>query len=278
MKWTPAEDAVLREHYASDWRRAAALLPHRSRSALALRAMRLGVTSRHRWTAEEDALLWKNWGHLPLGEVARIVGRSEVMTCVRAAKLGLGRGCPVGFEYFSAAVKRTGYTHVALHAILRFAGVRPIAAQSLTYGDSPTRHYVDPFDVDRAIAKWQSTESLAYAASRRGLAPVTLRKWLRDAVACGVAVPPRRQGRYWRIPSETIDAVVADRRGKETLAAAARRLGLPRQRLTRWLNDAGVSRPPMRLWLVAPEVANDVVRARMAMKLPGHQPGVRRAA
>jgi hypothetical protein len=276
--WTPAEDAVLREHYRTDPRKAEALLPHRTRDAVAMRALRNGWARPRRWTERETATLQGNWGTMKLGAIAKLLGRTVTAVWLRARKLGLGVGCPVGFEYVDSAAKRTGYDHAQLRIILRTAGVRISTAESL--GTAPRRRYVDPFDVDAAVAKWLESETVESGARRHNVAGHNLRNWLRAAAASGVKMP-REPGRFnarWRVPSKTIDRVVTERRRLESVRCAARRLGVNRRALTRWLLAAGVQRPGTKYWLLQPGVADKVVAARMAKTLRGPLPAMRRAA
>jgi transposase-like protein len=280
MKWTPTEDALLRECYAQGIAVAAAKLG-RSRRSVYSHAKRIGVACKPHWTEHEDGAIQIHWGHLPIASIAKMLGRTPAATYERAGKLGIRRGCPSGHEFLSIAAKRAGYDTGQLRTILRAAGVRihRSVSRPSSHARYP-RHYVDPAAVDRAVARWLASEPVESAAKRHGLVPATLRGWLRTARAMGTKLPPepRKYRHRWRVPSSTIDAVIADQWRIETMTAAAVRLGVSRQALAEWLRAAGVPRTPTKYWYVRCDVANDVVRARMAMRLPGHQPGVRRAA
>lgn len=246
--WTPIENETLRARYVSDGPANLAASLGRSWSSITKRAARLGIHRRARWTAAEDATLRMLWGDVGVRAVARRLKRTPLTVYWRAQKLGLSLGVPRGLEYVSHAAARTGFPLASLWMILRWAGVSAPVAMSRPAKRPRHTHVVDPFDVDDAIAKWLATETLAAGAERVGVAAETLERWLR---ASGLAVPEKPLGkRRWRIPTETIDAAVATRSGKETLRAAATRLGVHNGTLRYWALRAGLPRPAGRLWLV----------------------------
>lgn len=279
--YTPAEDALLREHYGKLKPAEMAALLGRSYSSVVCRVSILGIYRRPRWTESEDAIIRNNWGYHPLSRIAKLVGRSAVSVYWRAKQIGLRPGCPNGFEYFAHAAERTGYTRTQLRAILDAAGVQLKRSVCRPDCKSTRPHrFVDPLDVDDAVAKWHALELAEAAARRLNLKPRTLRRWLREARAAGVEMPaePERQAHWWRIPTATIDSVVAERRRHETVAEAARRHGVSVDALKNWLTAAGVQRRGGRWWLVLPEVADAVVASRMAMRKCGERAAQRRCA
>lgn len=194
MRWTSEEDALLRAAYAggraSD---ALATLPHRSWASLTKRAHRLKLATRPRWTTEEDERLSWMWGSgKSLEVIARTVGRTQAACYERARNLGMPVGCPQGCEYLATAALRTGYAVSQLRQIMRAAGLpmhRALSAPvNLSRKRSWSPRYVDPQDVDDAVAQWQQTEPVETAARRLGLCGATLRHRLR---VMGVASPGR---------------------------------------------------------------------------------------
>jgi hypothetical protein len=211
--WTAEEDDVLRAFYPTGASLVVAEKTGRDRAAVRLRARRLGVKVRPRWSAAEDGLLRDMWGHFPIGAIAAATAHSVLATYKRAAAMSLGRGCPVGFEYLQAAADRAGYSASQLRRILRWAGV-PLHRAMVRRPEVPgAKHFVDPALVDNAVADWHKTETPAVAAKRYGVAGNGLRRRLREAHASGLAMPrdPAKPGgrRHWRVPSETIDAIAA---------------------------------------------------------------------
>lgn len=243
--WSAAEDRTLRTAYAEGGIAAAtAALPNRSRTGIYRRAQRLEIKRRRRWSRQDDNRLRMLWGEASMDAIVRELGRTRLTVYWRAQHLGLELGCPQGWEYLTAAAQRTGYSTGQLRRILRAAHVRIEPGYSRTQAPKQ-RHYhiVQPHDVDEAVAAWHATETVHDAACRRGMCSETLRQWLLDA-GC---TPPKRRGpkparptrAHWRVPSTTIDAVIAER---ETLVAAAARVGVQHQTLARWLRDAGIER------------------------------------
>lgn len=264
--WSNGEDAVLRDAYLKGGIKLATAELGRSKSAILHRANRLGVQRRRRWTAEDDQQLRLSWGTMTLTALARRLDRTPLTTYYRAHELGLQRGAPEGMEYVRQAADRTGYQSNQLLQILRAGGVRPMRTLSRPGKPASYRfHFVDPFDVDQAIAAWQATEPVEAAARSRGMCGATLREWLRDAKRDGIKLPPEpspRTRKHWRVPSVVIDQVIAVRVRLESVEQASKRVGVSRQTLCRWLTDAGVPRAQVKPWFVDRELIDRVVLGR----------------
>lgn len=271
MNWTPAEDALLRERYEGEGAYACADVLRRDVKSVLKRAQRLSLRRRPRWTPREDKFLRDNWGDVDLAGLAKSLGRSKLTIYWRAGKLGLPRGCPQGFEYLTAAAKRTGYEETQLRRILKWAGVelrRTLSRPDV--GAASGYHCVVPFDVDTALAAWHKTETIEVAARRHGLSGGTLKRWLREAVAAGEPMPPepRKPRVQWRVLSETIDLVVRRRRDwvseTETVRHAAHRLRVDQQTLTGWLRKAGIPKPDGWVWRLPTKTIDAVIEERVA--------------
>lgn len=96
--WSPAEEAVLRMHYADEGAGVARRLPGRTQCACYVRACRLGLGfgKRRRWTPEEEALLCAHYpfmGGPALARSGMLPGRNADMISAHANDaLGLRRG------------------------------------------------------------------------------------------------------------------------------------------------------------------------------------------
>lgn len=240
--WTSREDATLRSTYLKGGTQAASkALPARSQSALLHRAQRLGLQRRRRWTPEDDRHLTSLWGTASVAWIARHLNRTAVTTYWRAQKLELPLGCPQGYEYLTAAAKRTGYTVGQLRKVLKTGGVRVWLSMARPTKARRHFHTVDPLDVDEAVASWLASEVVEAAGTSRGMVGETLRAWLLDAAKRGTAMPAPPKGKaHWRVPTATIDAVVAWHDARESLTAAAARVGVKRWKLGAWLAESGV--------------------------------------
>jgi hypothetical protein len=200
--WTAAEDAVLREHYPTGGFRAVhPLLPGRSVGAVQCRASRLRIPRNHRWTDAHDAKLRRLWtGDKTLREIARALGRTPYATHKRAEVIGLPLGLPTGWEHLNTAVRRTGFDHKQLRAILAAADVpvRPLLSRPMRrdrhQGRVGQHHMVWPADVDAAVADWLEREPVKTMARRFGVDASTLLNRLIKVVG---RRPPR--GKRWRI-------------------------------------------------------------------------------
>ncbi len=269
--FTRAEDRALRRAYAAGGIAAAlAACPSRSRSSILHRAQRLGVRRRRRWTWRDDDRLRDLWGEHTVAQIARALERTELTVYWRAQTLGLGLGCPQGFEYLSHAAARTGYATGQLRRILRWAGVgvRP-ACTRLGPRRRPT-HIVDPDDVDDAVARWHATETIEAAARRHDLSAEAMIACLEAAgVQIRVVRPEHRLrpgGRlHRRVTTADVDGAVAARATRyattESLRQASRRVGIGHGPLGRWLREAGLH-TVRRRWRVLPAEVDRVVALR----------------
>lgn len=183
--WTPEEDTLLREQWMAG-ADARPLLRSRSKSAIYRRVRALGLEQRKaRWTPAEDArlcMLWNSGDRIK--DIAKAMNRPETGVYERAIRLDLKLGCPPGFEYLSASAVRTGVANTTvLRRILRAAGVIIHVATTKDRGKRrwKRRHFVDPSDVDVAMARWNETETAASAARRLGISHWRLCKKLKAA-------------------------------------------------------------------------------------------------
>ena len=246
--WSPADDQYLRDHYVADGAHACAAALGRTWCSITRRARRLDVIRVRRWTWRDDNQLRVLWGVHPIAKIASQIGRTDHAIYWRAKELGLGLGCPQGYEYISAAAERTGYAVTSLRRILNWAHVHIERAACRPDRASRSKHghvtwIVEPADVDQAIERWHQTETLERAAERYGVCSSVLARLLDDAAARGDKRVPKRPAfrRHWRIPSTLIDEVMAERSKRESVAAAAERVGVTAPTLAGWLRAAGVS-------------------------------------
>lgn len=163
-----------------------------------------------RWTPAEVETLRRAWHEVGQRTLRAKLGRPWRGIVHKAADLGLPTGVPQGCLGIAAAADRCGYEIRTLEAILAWAAVR---VRHRYTGPSyvPTRgwhrRYVDADECAAAVARWLAHETVNGAARARGLVEMTLRRWLAEA---GVIAPQDRR-RARRIPSATIDRVVAAR-------------------------------------------------------------------
>jgi len=246
--WTDAEKAIVRERYEAEGAHKLGEVLGRSWHGVFRMASRLGGLQRkRRWGTVDDRRLKTLWlSSDSLESIAGKLGRTPLTTYWRAYELDLPLGAPAGYEYLSAAATRTGYETSQLRVILGAAGVaiRPVRARTSKKRKSRA-HFVDPFDVDRAVEAWLQLETVECAARRLGIGGDNLRRWLREA---GHDKPPRKY--TWRLPPEVFDELVAARRSRVSVRSAAMELGLCPTTLRAALLRARVPRPPGKLWLV----------------------------
>lgn len=175
------------------------------------------AVARPRWTPEADARLRFFWDTPASTRVlcARF-GRSAQAIGARARMLGLPARVPPGYEFFTHAAQRVNFDLKTLHRILAWAGVETCRVRSSEMKRRPIERrcraryhqsFVDPFDVDEAVARWLAAETPAQAAPRVGVDPTTLRRWLREA-----GVPQVGHRHEWRLDVAVIDAVAAQHR------------------------------------------------------------------
>jgi transposase-like protein len=175
---------------------------------------------RRRWTQEEKSSLcyhWETGGDLKA--LARRFGRTPAGVYAMAKQLGCQAGAPQGYEYLNQAAQRTGYARSQLEVILQRMGVQPRRVLSLVAGRTYHRKYVDPHDVDQAIARWLRGEPLAIVARRLGFTPTTVRKWLRRTG--GMPAPQPAHRIQTRVTEDQVRRVMDSRpRSKDGLRVA----------------------------------------------------------
>lgn len=246
--WTPAEDQLLRDRYVTDGAQSCADALGRTWTAITRRAARLKVVRVRRWTFRENNQLRLLWGIHPIAKVASMMGRTEAAVYWRAQQLGLGVGCPQGFEYLSNAAARTGYAVTSLRKLLNWARVPIARAVCRPDRASKSRNghvtwIVVPADVDEAIERWHETETLERAADRYAVCSSVLARLLDEAAARGDERVPKRPAfkRHWRVPSALVDEIMAARAKRESVASAAARVRVTGPTLAGWLRAAGVT-------------------------------------
>lgn len=206
------------------------------------------------------------WGHHGLDVIAQRLLRTPDAVYRRAGDLGLGLGCPQGFEYLSNAAKRAGYCVATMRKILVAMNVPMHRTISTPQSPDPIERFVEPCAVDDAVARWVSMETVAHAARRLGIPRPRLAYWLRQDTKRGLV--PKRPRRRWcqhRLEPEVYDAIVARWTETESGEKAAQRIGVAWETLRKWLRAANVVRPPTRFWRVNPTVVDRIVMERRAM-------------
>jgi len=205
LPWTVAQDDWLRKHAPTEPAAVLAIALNRSKAAIFHRTRRLGLLKRRRWTAADDQKLRLLWGD-PIDRVARELGRTVITVYWRAQKLGLGLGCPQGYERLQAAAVRTGFAIASLRMILGWAKV-PIRRAVTRFPSDRGSHIVEPVAVDEAVERWLATETPNAAGRRFGTSGETVARHLEVS---GLRIPRKPCGkRHWRVPSATIDRAMA---------------------------------------------------------------------
>lgn len=262
--WSPEEKAAVRERYVAHGADALAAELRRSPVAVQKQAGRLGTVRRRRWTAADDYELRDLWGTLSLPKIAKRINRTEATVYWRADKLGLERGVTQGHEYLTDAAARAGFATATLRRILKWHGVKLILTMSRPTGTRRHYHAVDAYDVDEAVRAWLDGEDIAAAARSRGLPGETLAQWVEWARLHGGVQAPERPGgkKRWHVPSSAIDAALAWRAKHESIAKAARRVGVKASTLRGWLIAAGVKKWSVKPWFVLKADIDRVVTER----------------
>lgn len=200
-----------------------------------------------RWTPQDDRTLRFEWGSLGLTALSKTLGRTPIATYYRARHLGLKAGCPDHGEYISHAAKRTGFSVSQLRGILHSQGMRPRPAMAAPHRRGAwNMQWVDPLDVDDAVAAFMAMETPQAAARRCGVSPELIVDLMSQA-SVAPAKRSKRGGRLHRLfPSSAIDSAVAQWRSLRALPTVrqhAARVGLDRVTLAKRLRRAGVLGP-----------------------------------
>jgi hypothetical protein len=203
--------------------------------------MSRGVRHYKRWSREDDRRLCLLWGTATVERIAAQMGRTPLTVYWRGRKLGLPCGVPERGEYLTHAAKRTGFATQQLRVVLRAAGVRLRQTMSAPRDTSRTYHWVDPFDVDEAVALWMSTETADTAAQRLGVCGDTIVRLMAVAGVEPLKTARKRQPKqHRRYRTEDVDRVVAAWRAGHSIAEHARRLRVSRTVLANRLRAVGL--------------------------------------
>jgi len=179
--------------------------------------------SRHgrRWTPEESERLTDLWGMVDSTEVCLALGRSWDAIADHAINdLGLPSGLPRGWVSIKAAGRALGYDPKTILNIAARNGVvvRPHPCPAREYANRATVRWSTPhrcieLDAIREAVdhETKAVETIKGAASARGLHDNQLRRWL---IASGVPIARPGKGSAVRLPTETIDRVVAENRAR----------------------------------------------------------------
>lgn len=222
--WTPDEDAIIRATWPKRGGPAKVrkLLPHRTPAALRCHAKLLGVVTQPKWTTREVLILREEWlsGTSTRGLREKLRGRPWCGIVMKARSLGLRLGAPQGHETLTACSKRLGFgCTTQFQRVLTWAGVQTTNTRALNPGREYRVKFVDSEEAEAALRRWMEAEDIGSAARRRGLYPVTLRRWCR---ADGVLEGSQPEHRYrQRLPSSVIDRVVAQHRPAQPERRAA---------------------------------------------------------
>lgn len=215
--WTPAEDALIRKAYKrrAPLRSIVEKLPGRTLAALKCHARRLQCIQRPHWTAAEDRILRTEWGLIfsRRGMRAKLPGRTWCAIARRAQTLKLGSPAR-GLVTLLVAARTTGYSFDGLRGVLLRQGVT-VRRHCGCHEErrSYSQLLVDMLDVEEAVAKdireVATTETLAEAAARHGVAKPVMRRML---VAAGVDV--LRRGQPGRLNPLAVDAAMRGERAE----------------------------------------------------------------
>jgi len=154
------------------------------------------------WTAEEDALLCREWGEISGDTLSGKLGRSELACLLRAKVLGLPPQTS-GRESVKVVAQRLGVTGWALLALLRECGVppRPLHLVTETQRRQNPKRGVDPLLADELFTlRMQRAVSLHTWDRARGVAYGTAGRLL---VRHGFSVS--RRGKILRAPEALLD-------------------------------------------------------------------------
>lgn len=250
--WTPEEDATLRAVSSRARRgvkkldRAAimAALPGRTWDAVLARRGHLGIDrSRRRWTPAENAVLRAQWRENAVRTImAALPGRSWCAISRQAAALGLGT-VQQGWVLYRAEYQRLGLCRSeADHTIAWANAWAPLVDALCAWGYAVARFAgVEPDEHD-------DEHDEHHVAVRAG-------EWDTGAVATKLLTTVTTTRIAWRmrrsvVEAESLEAALVRRLRWETLAVAARRLGIDRQALgraiatQRWVRAAPHLLPP----------------------------------
>ncbi len=145
-RWTPEEDALLRQLYGKVPVPQVVRLLGRSRNSIAGRAGALSLRCRKspEWTDAETDFLRRNHGRLTERQIARILGRTYTAVRIRSKKLALGRGRCAGAFMMHEAMVLLGVDH---HVINRWIDLGWLYAERRITKAKPVVTLIKPGDL-----------------------------------------------------------------------------------------------------------------------------------
>lgn len=215
--WTDREKkdlinlASIRRRRKLDWKALHKRFPHRTKKAIHLQIVKLGVQSKL-WTREQDQLLRSLWGSVsPKVLRSRFRGVWPWDSVQGRAKiLGLRKDIPQGMVsiYNLSRDPKWGYCYAVTRGMFQWAEVK---MTSFRYsGKNPKRFCVDEVEALEAAARWAKSEVPEQASDRLNVSAGTLRKWLqRD----GHYIPNKANPRRFRADPEFYDRLYAKHLG-----------------------------------------------------------------
>lgn len=192
-----------------------ARLPGRTLDAMKLRARRLRCVQRPHWSASEIRTLRAEWGLVFSRRTLRAKLPGRTWCAIARKAQGLRLGSPArGLVSVHAAAEATGYSNTGLHGVLVRQGVT-VRRHCGNHEErrSYSRLLVDMLDVEEAIARdlreAATTETLAAAALRHGVAKKTMRARLRAA-----GIDALHRGQPGRLDPCAVDAAMRGERAE----------------------------------------------------------------
>ncbi len=216
-----------------------------------------------RWSTCAEAALVARFGRGSREEVARLLpGHPPGGIVERARRLGLDltRESWSAFATITRASARAGLAPDTLRAVLAAEEITPETRLTSTPGARPrARKYVHLPTALAAVRRHLDGETVTGLAHRLGRSVTVV---LRAAEALGFARPTTR---YWRLQATQALAIERRLAERETIPAAARRLGVEPATLWTWLREAGeLGTRAGQAHALAPRIIDRVVAARRA--------------
>lgn len=235
-RWTAKEDRVLRRRYPREGAAAVAEVLGRSRAAVKMRVVRLGLrTDRGKWKAAEIAYLRAHYGRERTRTIAARLGRTAGQVCQAAKRLGLSRPGPRRWTRRETAYLRRHLREplAALAATLRRTE-KAIKSRCKVLGLARTDRHVWSRQDLRALRRRYGREPAPQIAAELGISVQKVR------AAAGRIGLTRTRPRMTRRIEAAIrrgnaagrsDVEIAGPLGmkRQTVGAWRRRLGLPHQ-------------------------------------------------
>lgn len=217
VTWTKEEDDVLRRAYRKIigrttqervWQKILEQLPRRSKASCLVRASKLRIANKARWSEAEDKII-RDWfaDGSARGLKKLLPRRSWEAIKGRAKRLGVNVLRWQGYVSVTEAAARLNFSLSYFTNILKAMGVALRNRADAGGKRARYRHHVVEWEeAEDAVKRWLTLDTTRAAAARWGLKRDRVQRWVREARGY-----QEKPGVALRLPAAEFDKIIKER-------------------------------------------------------------------